>query len=351
LLSPEFTLVVGEVRADARVAVWRDGAAAGFLAHHRRPGGFARPIGAPFCDYHALVGSPDLQVDGREALSGAGLHALRLNGLIDPHAVFAASVDVWSEGRRVVLSGAADLAGLAATTRNRVKNVRRYRRRLEERVGPARIVAPDRDQAAFDRLIGWKRAQIARTGVHDFLGPPWTRALMQRLFETREGAFQGLLINLYAGNELAAGHFGVQLNGHYHPWIGAVNPEFAACSPGSVHQWMAMEAMPGLGLHAYDLGPGPEAWKRQFANQSIRVGAGFAASHDLGGQLAGLREGVWRLPALGRIEELGRFRRRLDHIAAVELDFPGRVRGLANAVANYHKRLAARRPAAAHDGD
>src|ERR1700761_3089936 len=56
LLGPDFAQAVGAVRPDARVAVYRRaGHAIGFLAHHRRPGGFARPIGAPFCDYHALV--------------------------------------------------------------------------------------------------------------------------------------------------------------------------------------------------------------------------------------------------------------------------------------------------------
>src|SRR5580698_7435112 len=56
LLGVEFAQAVGAVRADARVAIFRRGGRTiGYLAHHRRPGGFARPIGAPFCDYHGLV--------------------------------------------------------------------------------------------------------------------------------------------------------------------------------------------------------------------------------------------------------------------------------------------------------
>src|ERR1700756_3330920 len=59
LLGPDFAVAVGEVRADARVAVFhRRSQPVGFLAFHRRPRGFARPIGAPLADYHALVGVP-----------------------------------------------------------------------------------------------------------------------------------------------------------------------------------------------------------------------------------------------------------------------------------------------------
>ena len=48
LLGPAFARLVGAVREDAHVAVFRDGGrTVGVLAHHRRPGGLARPIGAP----------------------------------------------------------------------------------------------------------------------------------------------------------------------------------------------------------------------------------------------------------------------------------------------------------------
>ena len=74
LLSAEFALAVGEVREDAAVAVFRRrGAPIGFLAHHRRPGGLARPIGSPWSDYHALISGPDGAIDGAEALRAAGL--------------------------------------------------------------------------------------------------------------------------------------------------------------------------------------------------------------------------------------------------------------------------------------
>ena len=73
LFGFDFALAVGAVRDDAHVAVYRRGGRiVGFLAHHRRPSGFARPIGAPFCDYHALISAPGEAIDGARALAAAG---------------------------------------------------------------------------------------------------------------------------------------------------------------------------------------------------------------------------------------------------------------------------------------
>src|SRR4051812_15871424 len=83
LLSPDFARLVGEVRDDARVAVFRKGTeAVGFLAHHRRPDGFARPIGSAFSDYQALVTFPDSGLHAGAALAAAGVSALQFTALV-----------------------------------------------------------------------------------------------------------------------------------------------------------------------------------------------------------------------------------------------------------------------------
>ncbi|MBN8649588.1 MAG: GNAT family N-acetyltransferase, partial [Caulobacterales bacterium] len=49
LLSPDFFYQIAKVRDDAFVAIYREnGKPIAFLAHHKRPNNFARPIGAPF---------------------------------------------------------------------------------------------------------------------------------------------------------------------------------------------------------------------------------------------------------------------------------------------------------------
>ena len=88
LLGPDFARAVGRVRPDAAVAVWRvQDEPVAFLPHLRRPGGLARPMGAPLADYHGLIA--DRRVDVAEALRKADIGAYRFTGLIDPHGAFA----------------------------------------------------------------------------------------------------------------------------------------------------------------------------------------------------------------------------------------------------------------------
>lgn len=347
LLGPDFAQMVGDVRDDARIAVWRrDGDAIGFLPHHRRPTGFARAIGAPFADYHALVSTPDANLSGGEALASAKLTALRLSGLVDPYGVFANAAPVRAPTYTIDLTGTGGdyLRGLHAHSANRAKNYRRYHRKLEADVGDLILIAPDRERDAFEQLLAWKRLQLARTGMHDFLRPDWTQTLLHDVFDRRAGSFQGLMISLYAGGRLIAAHFGARLDGVYHPWIGAMDPELEAYSPGFVHQWMAIEAMTPLALQTYDLGPGSDHWKKMFATSHADVGVGLATAPGFGGRLAGAAEGVWTVPPLAGARLAERARHRLDQIASLELTLGGRVRGVVDAVSGFERRTSSRRP-------
>jgi CelD/BcsL family acetyltransferase involved in cellulose biosynthesis len=329
LLGVDFAQAVGAVRADARVAVFRRGGdTVGFLAHHRRPSGFARPIGAPFSDYHALITDARSPLRQGEALAAAGIGRLRLTGLVDPFHGLDDGVTERAWASRIVLADTEEayLDELNRRSRNRLKNHRRYRRGLEQAIGPVRLVADDRDPAAFERLAAWKRRQLRLTGAHDFLGVDWTTALMRRLFDTRKPGFGGLMISLYAGDRLVAAHFGVRQGDWYHPWLGAFDPELKAYSPGLVHQMAAIGAMPELGLRTYDLGASNTHWKRMFTADGVWIGAGLATGPSLGGRIAKAGDRVWRQPLAGRV------RARLDQIASLELTLGGRLQGAAHAL-------------------
>ena len=341
LLGVEFAQAVGAVRADARVAVFRRGGRTiGFLAHHRRPGGFARPIGAPFCDYHALVSAPDAALGSGEALQAARLGALRLTGLIDPFESFGEAVKTRMPSHRIVLGGTsgAYLDALWASSGNRLKNYRRYRRSLEKAAGAIRVVGDDRDPQAFERLLAWKSEQFERTGLHDFLAVPWAAALMRGLFTNRTEAFGGQMLSLYAGAKLVAAHFGARQGGWFHPWISAFDPDLRAHSPGTVHQVEAIGAMTELGLTTYDLGPGEDHWKSQFTNENDEVGAGLAVAPNFAGAIARSSDRFWALPPLRDAAVVGRVRNRLDQIAALELTLSGRMQGAAYALTTQRRR-------------
>jgi CelD/BcsL family acetyltransferase involved in cellulose biosynthesis len=342
LLSLEFAEVVGAVREDAAVAVfYRRGVPAGFLAHHRRPGGLARPIGASWSDYQALVSGPDSALDGDEALRAAGLAAYRFGGLLDPYGVFAGAAAEDQEAYQIVLSGSGEdyWESLRAASPKRFKNMRRLEHKLAREVGELTLIAPDFDPAAFERLLAWKSDQLRRSGLHDVLRPAWSRALMWRLFEMREGGVQGLLITLRVGGRAVAGHFGVRMGEAYHPWIAAYDPALAAYSPGLTFMSEAIRAMPGLGLRAYDLSAGSDHYKRPFASGivTVREGVAGAAGLRLGPSLARMGEALGARPA----QTLRRVERRLDHIAASELTLSGRMQGIVAALAASSRRLEA----------
>jgi CelD/BcsL family acetyltransferase involved in cellulose biosynthesis len=362
LLGPDFAQAVGAVRKDARIAIWRDsfGAPKAFFAYHHRPQGFGRPIGAPFCDYHAVVSGEGLGLDAAAILAATKLRAFRLSGLIDPFGVLAQADLARQTAYRIVLQpgdgGMAHLDGLKASSANRFKNFRRYLKRLEQAFGPVRLVAQDTDPSAFERLLSWKRLQLDRTGLHDFLRPTWVADLMRRLFATSgadmaPGArFGGLMINLYAGDHHVAGHFGVRLGGWYHPWIGATAPNLEAHGAGFVHQWKAVEAMGSLGLHTYDLGPGYDHWKRLFTADVVEVATGLITAPTLSGRLTRAADRLWTTTPLDRISVTGRVRNRLDHIAAVETAWSGRAQGVLAMAAALERRAASRRSTAAIPG-
>lgn len=339
LMGPEFALAVGAVREDARVTVYARGdSLVGFLPHHRRPGGMGRPLGAPLADYHGLIAGADAGLTQADVLSLAGLSAYRFTGLVDPYGVFAGSSVGGSPGYAVVLPGSSEayLETLRAVSPKRFKNWRRLDSKLERELGTVRIEASD-DPAVYDQIMDWKRAQLVRTGVADFLRPDWTRRLLAG-FAAAEGPLRGLTLTLWAGDQIAAGHFGVVKNGWYHPWIASTNPDLAVFSPGQTFLMRAIAAMPALGLTTYDLGPSHDHYKRHYAAPTAQVGEGTAAASTPAGKLAGGRERIWTLAGARREGMVASLRRRLDAIAVTELSTAGRLRGFADAIAAQPRR-------------
>jgi CelD/BcsL family acetyltransferase involved in cellulose biosynthesis len=340
LLGPDFARAVGAVRDDARVAVIRrDGETLGFLPHHRRPGAMARAIGSPLSDYHGLVSRRDAGLDAAEVLRAADLTAYRYTGLIDPFGVFGQNE---TKTAHVIDLGGTDaeayLEAVRAASPKKIKNWRRLDSKLEREMGAIELVAADRSRHAFDQLIAWKREQLERTGVHDFLRPDWVRGLLLDLFQKQAGPFQGLMINLYAGGQLVAGHFGVRLNGVFHPWIASTNPAYGEWSPGQIFFMRAIAAMPGLGLHHYDLGPGHDHYKGAYALGQVQIGDGTATAATMAGRVAHSLDGVMALAGSRGAGPVGRLTRRMDAIASVELTLGGRMRGLVDAFANQAQR-------------
>jgi CelD/BcsL family acetyltransferase involved in cellulose biosynthesis len=341
LLSPDFAQLVGEVREDARVAVFRKGTeTVGFLAHHRRPDGFARPIGAAFSDYQALVTWPDAALDGALALAAAGVSAIRFSALIDPHRLFDGSTRE-GDTSYVIEPGPdrqAYFANLKADNPKRLRNWRRLHNKLEREAGELSVTPGDTSRDAFEQLITWKREQYRRTGAHDMYRPDWARRFLWRAFERREGPLRGVMTTLRANGKVVAGHFGPAIGGIWHGWISAIGPDHTACGPGFVLMLEVPAVMEALGLDTYDMAPSHEHYKAPFATREWKVREGLVLADSPAGRQVGRLESVLSLAGAERVPVLSRLRRRLDHIASVELSVGGRMLGLAEALAGYGRR-------------
>ena len=346
LLGPDFAEAVARRRDDAYVAVFRRGARpVGFLPHHRRTAGFDRPIGSPFSDYHALVTEPGVRLDGPEALAAAGIRLLRFSNLVDPMAAFDGVEQTPNDGYAIQIGPQGAEAYLDAVREpnpKRAKNWRRLENKLEREVGEIALRMDDRSPEAYESLVRWKSEQLLRSGLHDVFAPGWSSGLMRDLFETRGQGFEGFMVTLYAGGRLAAGHFGVRLNGHFHSWVSSVEPEFAASGAGNTLLLHAIAAMPAHGLETVDMGPGHGHYKEPFC--SLRIAAGQGLAHAKGSGVAQHSAQQALTFAASRSEAVARLLRRLDHIAATEPSVGGRIKGVAQAFANQGKRAQARSP-------
>ena len=335
LFGPQWARTVGRVRADAHVAVLkRDGVTVGFLAHHRRPAGLGRPIGAPFADLHALIAAPGSSLTLSEAVGAAGLRAYRFTGLMDPEKR-AGGVQGSAMAHVVERADGDDLLELIRSRNpKRFKNWRRLGNKLDREGGISELVAHDASLESFEALLGWKRAQLRSSGLHDVYRPGWVQQLMRDLMADPDPAFGGLLVTLYVAGRPVAGEFGVREGGCFHPWIAAYDPAWAAYSPGILLQLRIIERMDQLGLRRYDLGANSDHYKAPMSTSLIEVRSGAAHGADY---RPGLAHGWGK--AMDRSRVGARIHQRWEQIDAVETTALGRMQGLLSAVRDGPKRL------------
>ena len=338
LMHPDFARVVGQVRPDTRVALYREGGQLqAVLPFQARPGGLARPLAAPFSDLQAFICTPGCALSGAEALAMAGLRAYRFEALIDPRCRFK-GVTGHDHVHAIVPGPDIDafLEGLRAANPKRFKNHRRLARQMADEKGQVDFCGNDHDPRAFDQLMDWKHAQFERTGKHNVLKPIWAGKLMTSLFNGGVGDATGLMATLKCDGRLVAGLFGVRTQERFNPWVAAYDPAYSAWSPGQtiLHEFVA--AMPSLGLKRCDLGAGHDHYKKYYANVSIPVSAGLTTAPGSARRQSGLRNVVWSLaeglPVAALAGRAASAHRRADQIAASDLDFSGRFAGALRAV-------------------
>jgi CelD/BcsL family acetyltransferase involved in cellulose biosynthesis len=301
-----------------KVAVMHSGGRArGFLAV--RAGTYtAMPAGAPMCDYQGIVAEPGLAIDARKLVQALGVGRLDFTQMLASQASFAPFAKGFDES--LVVDVSRGYSAYAAERRDAgcgaLKDLDKKRRRLVKEEGAPVFTAFSRSKTDFDQLIAWKRGQWRATGQTDVLGVGWTQRLLRDLFASRDPDFGAVLFTLHIGDRLAAAHLHLRGSSVIHAWMIAHDPEFERHSPGlllfqNILRWMDTSPYSRL-----DLGPGDYRFKRELANDAVRVAHGFVGVPSPAAFVRGaayqLRE-VAESMKLGRVSALpGKAMRRLD---------------------------------------
>lgn len=285
---PEFTQAVADVRDDVEVAIFEEaGRAVGFFPFQRGRGNVGEPVGDPLNDFHGVVAGAEVAWRPDELLRACRLKAWRFHNLLavqtplKPHhtlCVESPYIDVSRGPEAYEQQRRANGSTLFQQLRQKVRQVQRN-------CGPLRFEPHTDDRDVLATVMQWKVEQYRRIGAPNYLADGWTVALLQRLLERQGQPFGGILSALYAGDQLAAAHFGMRAGGVLHGWFPVYNQDFAKYSPGMLLWMQLIAAAPELGIRRIDLGRGDERYKTSLMTGAIRVAEGAVDLRPLAGAL------------------------------------------------------------------
>lgn len=213
-------------------------------------------------------------LDFLEPVPGADPEAARPLGWVPVGLRGTVTVDEWKAGGgppecepcpTVRWAGTASWDEAAARLPHQ-SDTRRKRKKLESDVGPVRYVADDTSPGAFRQCLEWKSRQYRATGVVDQFADPRNVALFERLRDA--GVLK--VSSLYAGERLAAVHFGVLHEGRLASWIPAYEVDLQKYSPGRHLQHAMLEDSYRRGDAEFDFLIGDEEYKYLYATH-VRI--------------------------------------------------------------------------------
>ena len=278
--SPHFTLAVGAVRRDARVAICEDNSGIqAFFPFHKREFGIGKPIGGPLSDYHGIIARQNFKYDARDLIKHCGLKLFDFSHLLPCQTPFLTYARRTIESHYLDLSGGFDayLENRRQAGTSQISSINRKLRKLERDVAPIRFVPRDANEAAFDLLLRWKISQYKRTRAPVVFESLWTVELLRELLSHQDNYFGGRLSTLYLNDQPIAVHMGLVSKSTWHYWFPAFDRKFGHYSPGLVLLLKLAEFAAGSGIKELDLGYGNEPYKLAFASHKRDLAAGTIA--------------------------------------------------------------------------
>ncbi len=312
--TPDFAQIVASVRQDVEVALlYDDDRLAGFFPFQRTSMNVATPVGVGFSEFHGVIASPDLRWTATELLRGCGLLAWKYDHVPVSQEPFA------KFHQRVGGSPYMDLTqGFEAYCAQRqrcgssvIRQTARKHRKLQRMVGQVDFELHDCGQHGLDKLIEWKSAQHARTGVVDVFKFRWVTDLLRRVHSHQKASFSGVMSVLSAGGQPIAVHLGMRTGTVAHVWYPAFNPDFGEYSPGMILFLELARALAEDGVRRIDLGPTPQRYKQSLRSGDIPVAIGTADRY----LLAHMGRQVWQA-GRRRIRDSIQYMARQNHSAS-----------------------------------
>ena len=336
--DPEFARIVGELRSDTYIGVGFDAGSSSPIAFwpmHVRPGGWARPIGGPFSDWHGPVTRAHDPVDPTEFLAAAGLAGFTAFGM--PGHLSWGHLGERAGANMTDISAGWDqfLAAQSKLYPKHFKKIRRMERNLKRDFSEVTFNMNDTSRDAFDWLMSCKRQQFARTGRHDVLGPDWVQRLFETLRTAQSDRFSARLLSMRVDGKIVSAEFNLCSDRVMHGWITGFDIEYSTYSPGHMLQHEILKQMDHMDQTIYDSGIGLDYYKKYYTNFQLPVDTGVLRVQPRAGIPRLMADG-WRMTeasmpgVMGRL--MGKVRRRTDQIVMSEMTFGGRLSGLAKAL-------------------
>jgi CelD/BcsL family acetyltransferase involved in cellulose biosynthesis len=275
--SPEYIRLAASARPEVTVAVIdTPGQAPAFLPFHRDGSNVARPVGLRASDFSGIIAAPGYVWSPGEVIRDCGLAGWDFTNIVTSNKTMQPHFRKYADSPFVDIS-----EGFEAFAKDRaqsgsdlVKSVAQKSRKMEREVAPVRFEAHVVDGRALALLYEWKAAQRARTETVDVLSTSWMRQIVERMLGGGTNIFGGMLSVLYAGDQVAAVHFGMRSDTIWHYWFAAYNHDLQRYSPGLIILLEMLKAAPALGIRTITLGQGDEAYKLRYATGSTPVASG-----------------------------------------------------------------------------
>ncbi|SEN64484.1 GNAT family N-acetyltransferase [Nonomuraea pusilla] len=278
-LSPEFTITVGALRRDVRVAIISEGPdIVGFFPYERHPMGIGKPVAAGLTDAQGLVLAKDVELDPRRLIKECALAVYEFDHLVSGQPLLSPQHERYPSPIIDLSDGYGPYTEwLRQNSGKTYKTTLAKSRKLQRDVGELHHEYATTDLGPLRTLLGWKTEQYRRTGRTDRFAHQWIVELVERLLATQSESFAGVLDMVYADGRPVAGHFGLRTRTRLVGWFPAYDTAFAKYSPGLIHHLLMAERSAEAGIQIIDMGRGEKEYKEKLKNGEFEVAEGRVA--------------------------------------------------------------------------